>query len=156
MVKPVSTHYNSPKLTTYGEYDIGTIATECETDFGPTKRMYGDLYMLMEITASTAFRARNTVWSSTSHLQIGHQDGLTMSYLCWGSQSWTQYYRWDTTTAEQRGRVIFFDHDCWLRIFQCSIGCSCLSGLQACIANSSHSPCAAHTEPYLLWFQQVC
>lgn len=62
MVKPVSTYYNSPKLITTGGFHIGTTATECATvlDFGPIKKMYGNLQMLMEVTASTAFRASKT------------------------------------------------------------------------------------------------
>lgn len=102
MVKPVSTHYNSPKLITYGGYHRGTTAPEYSAvlDFGPIKRMYGDLHMLMEITASTAFRARKATlvfsispanWSSTCTHHV---------FLCWGSQGWTQYYRWDITRAE--------------------------------------------------------
>ena len=34
---------------------------------------------------------------------------MSMSFLCWGPQSWTQYSRWGLTRAERRGRITSHD-----------------------------------------------
>lgn len=91
MVKPVSSHYNSPKLITSGGYHIGTTPTECATIlyFGSIKGMYGVLHMLMEITASSTFRARKT--GLISHISPANwssaQIRKAMPFLCGEYQS---------------------------------------------------------------------